>query len=74
MNEVSRPGTPVIGPFKWFRWQITPDIDAALSDLSTSTGFSKRSLVRSAVVALLRDSGYAHVVDLPATRHNKKEQ
>ncbi|GAB3535916.1 hypothetical protein GCM10027403_14880 [Arthrobacter tecti] len=72
MDEPLPIGTPMLGDHVWLKLPITSEMDSALSALSHETQISKRSLVRTAVVALLHTSGYPEIIDPKPTRHNRK--
>lgn len=74
MEKPSPVGTPILGDHVWLKLPITPEMNFALSALSRDTKVSKRSLTRTALVTLLRDSGFPSLADLPATTTSQKKE
>lgn len=72
LHGVNPPGTAVTDGWKWIKAQLPPDAYSALQHLAETTGESQRSIVRRAVVELLRSAGAPHLLDVGTTHTSRR--
>ncbi|EMY35760.1 hypothetical protein D477_002668 [Arthrobacter crystallopoietes BAB-32] len=75
MTTITKPGTPTVAGMREMRVALPDEYFAALNFVGDQTGESQRSIVRRAVGTYLREAGFPHLIDVPAThttRTNKK--